>query len=199
MAKEIPFAIALSAMALSTLPAKACVIWTEPPLPGETNSAYEIRVEALRRRQAAERLKERQADALEQAQLIFIARDTVWTPSYPSPPAHKARPGRPPPFVPPPRPPVIEFPGSSYYKPIDWFRGARSTRVFSVKVSETSCGPMSIGDTTNGTEGDLYVFFARKGPLSEKTLIDAIALDTIDHPALNAFVAKHRKAPPLSR
>ena len=198
MVKDIPFAIALSAMALSTLPAKACVIWTEPPLPGETNSAYEIRVEALRRRQAAESLKDRQVRALEQAQLIFIARDTDWRPPYPSPPVQKARPGRPPPFVPPPRPPVIEYPAPSYYKPIDWFRGMRSTRVFRVRGSNTSCGPMSIGDTTNGSEGDLYVFFARKGPLSEKTLIDAIALDAIDHPALAAFVAKYRK-PPAAR
>ena len=56
---------------------------------------------------------------------------------------------------------------------------------------------MSFGDTDHSQPGSLYLFFARKGPLSEKTLIDAIALDAIDHPALAAFVAKYRKRPTL--
>lgn len=61
------------------------------------------------------------------------------------------------------------------------------------------CGPMSFGDTSHSQPGDLYLFFARKGSVSEATLIDAIALDSIDHPALTAFVAKHRKRPTVRR
>lgn len=58
---------------------------------------------------------------------------------------------------------------------------------------------MSLGDTSASKPGNLYLFFGRKGPVSKATLIDAIALDMVDHPALNAFVAKHRKAPPPPR
>lgn len=61
------------------------------------------------------------------------------------------------------------------------------------------CGPMSFGDTSQSQPGDHYLFFARKGPLTETTLIDAIALDSIDHPALNAFVAQYRKRPAARR
>jgi hypothetical protein len=58
---------------------------------------------------------------------------------------------------------------------------------------------MSFGDTSQSQPGDHYLFFARKGPLTEATLIDAIALDSIDHPALNAFVAQYHKRPAARR
>jgi hypothetical protein len=61
-------------------------------------------------------------------------------------------------------------------------------------MSFSSCGLRGLGDTSNSQPGNLYLFFARKGPVSEATLIDAITLDPIDHPALNAFVARYRKA-----
>ena len=102
----------------------------------------------------------------------------------------RARPGRPPPPVPLPR--LIPYPAPTYFKPIDWFRGAKTTALFKVSRSNTSCGPMSLGDTTFSQAGSLYVFFARNGPLTERTLIDAIAVDKITDPVLIDFVAGYR-------
>ena len=187
---------AVTAAGLIASPARACTsALMPPPRSGESADAYSARVAEERRQQAEKWAKERQVIALRDADRIFIGRDTFWTPPYRSPPVRRARSGQPPQLVPPPVSPRIEFPVSSYYKPIGWFRGEPSTGLFRVKGENTSCGPMSIGDTTNSTEGDLYLFFARKGPLSEKTLIDAIALDKIDDPLLLAFVAKHRGEP----
>ncbi|WP_447728588.1 hypothetical protein [Sphingomonas koreensis] len=197
MMRRIALAAALGAAAFITSSSWACSMApAEPLLPGESPDAYQARVAEKHRHEAEKWARERQTDALRRADRIFIGRDTDWTPPYRSPPMRRARPGQPPPLVPVPVPPVlIEFPAPSYYKPVDWFRGARSTALFRVRGSNTSCGPMSVGDTTNSSEGDLYVFFARSGPLSEKTLIDAIALDKIDDPALLAFVARHRGKP----
>lgn len=190
--KPAGFAIALGVAAFIALPTQACVITMPPPLPGESPQAYQTRVAEERRQEAERWAKARQADALREADRIFIGRYTFWSPPYRPAPVRRARPGQPPPLVPLPAPPRIKFPLSSYYEPIDWFRGAPSTALFRVRGENTSCGPTSIGDTAGGSEGALYLFFARKGPLSEKTLIDAIALDKIDDPVLLAFVEKHR-------
>lgn len=189
-------AAVLGAAAFAAYPASACSIALPPPaLPGESPEAYKARIAEQERERIAARMRTRQANLLNHADLIFIGRDTAWAPRYRPPSARRDRAGRPLPPR-PVRPVVIEIPAPSHYKPVAWFRGPQSQASFKVSRSQTTCGAMSIGDTTNSTEGDLYLFFARKGPLSEKTLIDAIALDKIDDPALIAFVAKYRGKPP---
>lgn len=199
MMGRIALVAALSVATLFASPARACSpVPVPPPLPGESPEAYKARIAEQERKQAADWMRARQTRALQQADLIFIARDTAWMPPYRPPPVRRGRAGQP--LPPKPIPPVlIEYPAPSYFKPIGWFRGAQSPTLFRVNRSLTSCGPMSIGDTTNSSEGNLYLFFARNGPLSEKTLIDAIAIDRIDDPALVAFVAKHRGKPPAAR
>jgi len=81
---------------------------------------------------------------------------------------------------------------SVYFEPVAWFRGHPAQTRFRVEREWSMCGPSGIGDTPYSQTGDLYLLFARQGPLSEKTLIDAIALDKIDDPALTAFAAKYR-------
>lgn len=158
--------------AMASHPVLACTIAPPPPpLAGETDAAYRARTAALRREQEASWLKERQADGLRQAARIFIAREVDWVP----PSRAKYRKGR---AILPPLAPV-PFPPPSYFKPVAWLRGTATRRTFKVNREMTSCGPMSIGDTTPGTIGKSYVFFAHKGQLSEKTLIDAIAMDRI--------------------
>lgn len=190
MSRRIALTTCLTAMTLTASPANACMpVLPEPRPAGESDEAYKIRISAVQRERVATWLKERQAAVLQRADTIVIARDTVWSPPY----RPQMRHGRPiPPTV-----QMIPYPAPSYYKPIDWFRGLRTRALFRVRNSMTSCGAMSIGDTTYSQPGSLYVFFARKGSLSEKTLIDAIAVDRINDPTLMEFVAKYRgKSPP---
>ncbi|MCW4463249.1 hypothetical protein OK349_16165 [Sphingomonas sp. BT-65] len=200
MTRHIALTAALNAAALVASPVWACSIAPPPPpLVGESPEAYKVRVAELDRRQTETWLRTRQTTALQHAALIFVARDTAWTPPYRPPPTRRVRAGQP---IPPPVPlPKVRYayPAPSYFKPIGWFRGPRPQALFRVNRSMTTCGAMSIGDTTHSAPGNLYVFFARKGPLSEKTLIDAIAVDSIDDPALVAFVAKYRGKPPAAR
>ena len=185
---RVSLAICLSVMAYAISPADACMpMPAEPRLPNESDEAYKLRAEAVGRERIAAQLRDRQAYALQQADTIFIARDTPWSPRP------RMRRGRLTPI------PLPRFPYSlpTYFKPIDWFRGSQSKALLRVSSANTTCGSMSIGDTTFSQAGSLYVFFAHKGPLSEKMLIDAIAVDRIDDPALMAFVAKYRgKSPP---
>ncbi|THD38026.1 MAG: hypothetical protein E7773_03385 [Sphingomonas sp.] len=174
-----------------TAPAHACMPWMGPPmLEGESQQAYAKRADEARLKQIADAQRKRQTDGLQQAATIFVGRFVYWFPPYrPTPP----KPGQPPA---PPKPipiPDMTNPGPSYFKPIAWFRGTPTRALVRTRNSYTSCGPMGFGDTTFATEGDLYLFFARKGPLIEKNLIDAIAIDKIDDPTLIEFVAKYRK------
>lgn len=199
MTGRIALAAVLGAAALAASPAWACTIQPPPAaLPGESPDAYKARVRELYRKEAADLARMRQTDALRNADLIFIARDTAWAPRYRSPPVRRGRAGQPLPPV-PLRPVVVKYPAPSYFTPIDWLRGARTDTLFRVERFDTSCGPQGFGDTMPSQPGDLYLFFARRGPLSEKTLIDAIALDKIDNPALTAFVARHRGKPTAAR
>jgi hypothetical protein len=187
MTWRIALAACLTATTLAPSPVHACMpALPEPRLAGESDEAYKIRTSTLQRERVATWLKERQADVLRRADTIVIARDTPWSPPY----RPRTRGGRPI----PPRIEPIPYPAPSYYKPIDWFKGVRTRALFRVGKSMTSCGPMGIGDTTYSQPGNLYVFFARKGPPSEKTLIDAIAVDHITDPALMEFVARYRKS-----
>lgn len=154
----------------------------EPRLEGESDQAYQARVDTLRREQAERWLKERQAVALRRAEVIFIARDTAWYPDA----RPRVRNGR----LLPLRP--LSYPAPSYFKPLAWFRGRRTTDLFQLRAGYSSCGPMGFGDTTSSRHGDRFVFFARKGRVTQDSLIDAIAIDKIDDPALLAFVMKHR-------
>ncbi len=195
-------------------PASACKIPPPPPqLKGESTAAYDARLVRLYREREMTRAQARIARGLADADLIFIARDSIWQPpARPLPVRSKVRPSvrrpvgtqvaRPHwrPVPPPPAPKTrIFLSDPSYFAPIGWFHGTPMRARFKVGRSKTSCGLRGLGDTSHSQPGDLYLFFARKGPVSEATLIDAIALDSIDHPALNAFVAKHRKAPPPPR
>jgi len=188
MIRHFSLAICLTGTALTVAPAHACLpMLAEPRLPNENDEAYRVRTGAVERERATDRLHARQAVALQDADAIFIARDTPW-----SPPA-KTRRGRPALI----RLPQFPYSLPIYFEPVDWFRGPQSKALLRVSSAYTSCGPMSIGDTTFSQVGSLYVFFAHKGPLSEKMLIDAIAVDRIDDPALMEFVAKYRgKSPP---
>lgn len=184
-----------------------------PELPGESDDAYWARIMRSGRQLELEEATRRIDAGLRTADLIFIARDTIWQPpARPLPVRSKVRPsvrrplggqvarphwGPVPPL--PARKERIGLSNPSYFAPIAWYRGPPSRAWFKVSRDYSTCGPMSFGDTDHSQLGDLYLFLARKGPVSEATLIDAIALDSIDHPALNAFVAKVRKAPPPAR
>ena len=167
--------------------ARACSIWVEPRLPGESRGAYRQRVaalareaEALRPQREAQALRHRQAVALEQAAAIFIARSTY----LPRPTAPDGRPM--------PREAIDPF--IRHFRPVAWLRGPRADALFPVQVGMTSCGGFtSIGDVRLGGQDEEFVFFARGGPLSMNTLIDAIAVDRVTDPALIAFVAQFRR------
>ncbi len=203
MMRRIVLTAALGAAALAAPPSSAC----EPPirpeqLPGESTRAYEARLTQLDREQE----QTRQAEAFRQAGLILIARHSLWAGPHMPAPVHRpsSRPvyrpkglpiGRPLAYtIPPPPPPRGEIgeSGPIYFKPVAWFRGQQAQALFRVERGWTMCGPSGFGDTPYSRPGNLYVFFARAGPLSENTLIDAIALDKVDDPALLTFVAKYR-------
>lgn len=178
-------AAGLCAALIAFSPARACLPpLLESRLADESDADYAARTEALRHEREAARLKERQTMALSISEAIFIARDTDWAPIRRQP----LRNGRPPPMA------TISY-APSYFKPVAWFRGPRTTALFQLRVTMTDCGLMGTGDTASSQPGDLYVFFAHKGPLSRKALIDAIAVDRISDPALMEFVAKYRRKP----
>ena len=162
-----------------------------PRLAGESDDAYKTRTDAVWRGLQATWLKQRQSDDLQRATVIFIARDTAWAP----PQKPRYRNGR----LLPPVVPAFRYPPPSYYKPIDWFRGPKSTDLFKLDRGMTSCGgAVSVGDASFSEPRTLFVFFASKWPATEDTLIDAIALDRINDPALMDFVARYRgKSPPV--
>jgi hypothetical protein len=172
---------------LAVTPADACTIrLPEPPLPGESDDAYRVRTEALAREQEARWLKDRQKNNLLQADWVFVARHVYWfPPSAPYKPKYRNG-------VPLPIPPVkFEYPAPIHFKPLTWLKGPEYSKIFKVTKDNTNCGPMALGDTTFSQEGDLFVFFARKGRISDETLIDAIAVNKINDPALIEFVAPY--------
>lgn len=176
---------------LSVSPANACSIAPpEPPLPGESVQDYRIRTDALERENEARWLKERQERNLEQADWVFVAQHIAWPPTYRT----RYRNG-----VPVPVPPIkFEYPAPIHFKPLKWLKGPEYSKLFKVTTENTSCGPMALGDTTFSAEGDLFVFFARKGRISDATLIDAIAVNKINDAALIDFVAPYRSKNELS-
>lgn len=166
-------------------PANACTIrLPEPPLAGESDGAYRARIEALEREQQTRWLKERQENGLQRADWVFVGRQILWSPTF----KPRYRNGMP---VPVPLP-KFEYPAPRYFKPLTWLKGPEYSKIFKVSTGNTSCGPMALGDTTSSKEGDLFVFFARKGRISDDTLIDAIAVDKINDPALMDLVAPYR-------
>jgi hypothetical protein len=180
-------------IAASVPEARACSpVPLDPPLPGESSDAYRVRVEALQREREAQRpaleaewLRDRQAQGLEHAPIIFIARKTPWTP----PPRRSTR------RVPPPPPPVYSLDYSvSYYTPVAWLRGRPTSARFSVQATRNSCGGMTgVGDETLSEPGTEFIFFATGVPFTELTLIDAIAVDRVTDPTLVAFIARSRR------
>ncbi len=178
--------IAIVGLALfSVSPAVACSIAPpEPPLPGESDQDYRARTEAVGRENEARWLKERQERNLQAADWVFVARHIYWSPPY----KPKYRNGVPAPIL------LPEYPLPTYFKPLTWLKGPELSKTFKVKTYDTTCGPMALGDTTFSTEGDMFVFFARKGRISDDTLIDAIAVDKVNDPALMDFVAPYRSS-----
>ena len=69
------FAVAAAPNARACVPAPP-----EPMLAGESSEAYRQRVEALEAERRARWLRERQAEGLERATMIFIAREVPWSP-----------------------------------------------------------------------------------------------------------------------
>lgn len=180
-------ALLASAPALACMPAPA-----EPRLPNESNEAYRTRVAEIEKANTIRWAKERQERALE-ADIIFIARNRDWSPPPPPQPRVKLRPGQVPPPVPPPVPVLFDpYNPKFYFKPVAWFRGDKVTDLFVTHTSMTTCGFQGFGDVQFPQPGDLFVFFANKVPLTEDALIDAIAFDKIDNPALVEFIAQYR-------
>ena len=166
-------------------PAIACTIRPpEPPLPGESDDNYRIRTETLAREQETRWLKERQERNLLQADWVFVAKQVYWSPPYKTKYRNGVR-------LPVP-PPKFEYPAPRHYKPLTWLKGPEHSEIFKVTTDNTTCGLMALGDTTSSMEGDLFVFFASKGRISDDTLIDAIAIDRINDPALMGLVAPYR-------
>jgi hypothetical protein len=171
-------------------PADACSIAPpQPPLPGESDKDYHTRTEALAHENEVRWLKERQEGNLQRADWVFVARHVEWSPPY-NPSKPKYRNGIP---VIIPRP-KFEYPTPTYFKPLRWLKGPEYSKVFKVETFNTSCGPMSLGDTKFSEHGSLFVFFARKGRITDNTLIDAIAVDKINDPALIDFVRPYRSS-----
>jgi len=167
--------------------ARACMLIPPQPLAGESAAAYRQRLEALEREEEAQRpareaewLRQRQADGLEHASIIFIARNTE------PPQARSARRG----------PPVLRPYdwSTSYFTPVAWLRGRQASAPFVVHAGTNSCGGLDgVGDVTLNETGAEFIFFASGEPFTELTLIDAIAVDKITDPALVAFVARSRR------
>jgi len=161
---------------------------------GESVDAYQARIGKLER----ERSEWRQRGALK-APTLFIARAATADfldqeaaerrASEPSPPAE---PGEQPVVIPPP---PLAVTGPRYFRPITWLRGTGSQDLVRIETRQTSCGYMSMGDTLFAKDGVDYVFAAREGPISENTLIDAIAIDRITEPELVALVARRQEDP----
>lgn len=176
-------------------PASACVLAPpEPRLAGESDLAYRTRIEKMSHEIEGRRSIQRQQSALK-APTLFIAREAStefhkqeaakWAAAQPKP----KRGDPPPPPVPLPPP---QFPIPRYFQPVTWIHGAGSPAIFRIETHLTSCGPWSLGDTSAAGEGELLLFFAREGPVSENTLIDAIAIDMITEPELVKLVAAYR-------
>lgn len=184
---------ALAGSILLANPASACVpdprAWQQE---GESVAAYEARVQKMER----ERSERRQQGALN-APTLFIVRAATgeffeqeaakWRAAEQM---RSAQSGEPP--IPPPPP---AFPAPAYFRPIAWLRGAGSPDLISIETRQTTCGYMAMGDTLFAKDGVEYVFAAREGPISEKTLLDAIAIDKITAPELVELIARHREHP----
>lgn len=196
----IKIAVILLGLAGSILladPASACVLAPpQPRLAGESDFSYQARVEKMSREIDEQRSIQRQQSALK-APILFIAREASteffqqetakWAAAQPKP-----KRGDPPV---PPVPPPPQFPIASYFQPVTWIKGTGSPAIFRIETRLTTCGPWSLGDTGAASDGDLLVFFAQEGPISEKTLIDAITIDKLTEPELVELVARHREDP----
>lgn len=172
-------------------PAAACVPDPrESQQQGESVAAYEARVQKMER----ERSEWRQQGAL-RAPTLFIARAA--TGEFFAQEAAKRQAGQPsgsePPVVIPPLPMAVTAP--RYFRPIAWLKGSGSPDLIPIETRQTTCGYMAMGDTLFAQDGVEYVFAAREGPISEKTLLDAIAIDKITEPELVELVARHREHP----
>lgn len=186
---NLPILALIFSTAYSTSSANACSPPpVDPPLQGESVETYKARLEAEDKAKLAHFLADRQTVNLKRADSIFIARETARAPRRPA----EARNGR----SLPPRSVPTEYPYPIYFKPVKWFRGTSTGALFRVTLGITTCGPWGVGDASSSRLGQHLLFFGRKGLLTEKVLIDAIAVDKINDPALTAFVTRYRADQP---
>lgn len=199
MTRTLALLTSLAGSILLADPAPACVTPPrEPQMEGESFSAYEARVEKMEREQDEQRVASRQQRALN-APTLFIARAATGgfleqeaAKRQADQPSGSAQPSEQPVIIPPP-PLAVE--GRRYFRPIAWLRGTGSQDLVQIETRQTTCGYMSLGDTLFPNDGVQYVFAAKEGPISENTLIDAIAIDKITEPELVELVARHQEDP----
>ena len=173
---NLPILALIFSTAYSTSSANACSPPpVDPPLQGESVETYKARLEAEDKAKLAHFLADRQTVNLKRADSIFIARETARAPR---------------------RPAEARNPYPIYFKPVKWFRGTSTGALFRVTLGITTCGPWGVGDASSSRLGQHLLFFGRKGLLTEKVLIDAIAVDKINDPALTAFVTRYRADQP---
>ena len=177
-------------------PASACTpIPPEQRLEGESDLAYQARVEKIGHERDEQRALQRQQSALI-APVLFIGREAsaavyrLEAEKWSAEQANLRKPGEPP--IPPP---PLHVPQPRYFEPIVWINGTGSQSIFRIEASVTMCGTWWRGDTGSAGEGALLLFSARQGPISENTLIDALAIDKITEPELVELVATHQEHP----
>lgn len=154
--------------------ARACMPMPPPPqLEGETDAAYQQRLEALRVEAAAAdigRRAEWERQAFETAHAVLIARvertgQTVRVDDYNQSPRPTLR-------------------------PVRWLKGAGPARTFRVRYSEfTSCGPVGGGDAVTGAVGEQFLVFVREGRPHERAIMGTIALANIADDQLRALAS----------
>lgn len=172
-------------------PASACTP-PRPPEPqpeGESLSAYQARIEKMKH-EYDEWRKQRALNA----PIIFISRKA--NTAFFQQEAEKLEAAQSKPKKhgqPPPPPPQFRLIG--YFQPIAWVKGTGAQAILLIKTPITGCGYEPLGDTESAKEGEHLIFFAQDGPISENTLIDAIAIDKITEPELLELVARHRERP----
>jgi len=191
MTKTFALLTGLASSLIVASPTSACAPSRppEPQLEGESLSAYQARIEKMER----EYDTWRQQRALN-APTIFIARkantdfylrEAERLAAAQSKPRADVQP------PPPPSPPQFRVIG--YFQPIAWAKGAGEQAIFQLRTPFTNCGSGSVGDTEFAQEGDQFVFLAQDGPISEKTIIDAIAIDKVTDPELVDLLARHHE------
>lgn len=154
--------------------ARACMPMPPPPqMEGETDEAYQLRLEEVRAAQAAEDFAFRarmQREAWENSQSVLIARIERAGAVVPLGDHGET-----------PRPTL---------RPVRWLKGSGPARPFHVRYTEfTSCAPVGGGDAVRGAVGEEFVVFVRNGRPGVRSIIGSVAVNAIADDQLRARVA----------